>query len=155
MYPQQESHPFQIQTVAGNAAVTALTASRFPNTQWLYVTREPLPTSRGKTWEDQQEILDDVCEMAGRKYEPLTVQQACSAAFNLKAATGEDLFPQENTENDVKRTYTRLEGAIGAGHFIVGRMGPTGLQVAIALDTMSLSSIGLHAAVVLGKNGEF
>lgn len=101
----------------------------FPRTHWAWMTKDVLPGSRNKSWNEQVALVDALSQKAFVDYEIPTLQQSFTAITTHKVATEESLYQIGSEENNHVYTYTRVKETSQNYHLAVGGFDPSGLIV--------------------------
>lgn len=96
----------------------------FPETHWVLMTKDVLPESKEKTWDEKVELVSSLRRKSYIDYEIPTLQQSFAAIMTHRIATEEVLFQAGSHQNRNTYTYTavkeKTEGellAIGSASF--------------------------------------
>ncbi|HSX38644.1 MAG TPA: hypothetical protein VLE95_07435, partial [Chlamydiales bacterium] len=81
------------------AAHQAHADAAFPDTHWVLMTKDVLPESRNKSWEEQAALVRELSKESLANYQIPTLQQASVAITADMVATGERLYQQGNDQN--------------------------------------------------------
>ncbi|MBF8263707.1 MAG: hypothetical protein HW387_1372 [Parachlamydiales bacterium] len=116
----------------------------FPDTHWVLMTKDVLPGSRNKPWNEQLALVNALRQKDFVDYEIPTLQQGVAAITTDMVATGERRYPVGDKLKGLVYTYTRVQETTHDWHLIVGGFAPSGVRVNFSCDYGS-GSIGVAA----------
>lgn len=99
---------------------------------WVLMTKDVIPQSRKKSYEEQQDLLTVVHEKTGIKYEIPHVLEACICIFVYHITSGKFLFGSKDSSSDsnlLLSTYTRCQTQIDGDQIEVGGFSQSGLLI--------------------------
>jgi hypothetical protein len=103
--------------------VTALGDKSADESVWLLMTKEVLPESRRKNYDQQKKMIDELAKKTGVPYQVPTTLEAAICILAEYSRSKKRLF------NDSPGTYTRCQENIQNYQMIVGGFVPAGLNV--------------------------
>jgi hypothetical protein len=101
----------------------------FAPTHWVLMTKDVLPGSRSKSWDEQAALVNKLSRKALVDYEVPTLQQMFTAIATHKVATGESLYQAGNERNGNVYTSTCVKETTENYHLVVGGSAPSGVFV--------------------------
>lgn len=97
-YPQP-NYPLQCSSVYGyNLSWRKYAAVEFPETQWVLMTKDVLPQSRNKSWQQQVELVEALSQKALANYRIPTLQQSFTTIAMHRIATEEICYRESEAE---------------------------------------------------------
>jgi hypothetical protein len=106
----------------------------FAPTHWVLMTKDVLPESLSKTWDEQVALVDALSRQALVNYEIPTLQECLVALITHKVATGEPLYSaganwDPLTFTHVKQAFLERHLYVGGWRAEEGRFGPLGVRI--------------------------
>ncbi len=100
-----------------------------PPTHFALITKDVMPGTRNKTFNDQVDKVAALSKKAFAQYEVPTLRDMIAAIFLHYIATGEMLFPSGNEQNNHVYICTRVLERTAGYHLMAGGFAPSGLSV--------------------------
>ena len=95
---------------------------------WLLMTKDVLPLSRNKNYDQQKNIVDELAKTTGVPYQVPTTLEAATCILAEYSRSENRLF------NDSPLTYTRCQENVQGWQMVVGGFAPAGLAVYYYFD---------------------
>ena len=99
-----------------------------PKSYWILMTKDVLPDSRSKSYDDQRKIVQNCGQKARAAYQVPTALESATSILLEHVQSGTRLYTNEPC------TYTRCQEKVAGYQMAVGGFGPGGLDVSYSND---------------------
>lgn len=122
-------HPFQFRYIR-NENLTTYGDTRIDEPEWILISKDVLPKSRGLTYQAQADMVEKLSKKDSAKYNVPSLRTVTVVALLHKIATGESILQAGNEQNKHVFTYARVPEKDSNGYnLIVGGLNDSGLSV--------------------------
>lgn len=106
-------------------------------TYWMLMTKEVVPESRGKSYDDQSKLVASITTKAGVEYAVPRIIEVAACIFAKYVSAGIFLY------NDDEMSFTYCQEKIDTHQSVVGGFAPAGLIVSAAKSKSLLNGVAL------------
>lgn len=125
----KDSHPLRFRFIR-DEYLRNFGNTRINEPRWILISKDVLPKSRGLTYQEQANMVDNLSKKASAKYNVPSLRTVTVVALLHKIATGESILQAGNEQNKHVFTYARVPEKDSNGYnLIVGGLNDSGLSV--------------------------